>query len=443
MAKTEKEMQETIDKLKSKLEKKEYEIEHLKRKIAQLEKENQERLEGNEDIAKSIYKNAVACIDIFQLKNRFDGFENMFQKINNLSGENKSVSEKLLYAINEIGESQKKANDLVSEGEETLQKTNNNILNSVAVMDNLTSTTEELKRRISGIDHVLNVILEITEQTNLLALNAAIEAARAGEVGRGFAVVADEVRKLAEKTSKSASEIRDVTISVMDEMDNTAKVVSKAKNIVEDSAEGAASVAKIFSKIKYSNNIVTDLIEHQVDLTSKQKENAKELQDNVKVLYDELKKVDELAEDIEEKIFESIDETKNAWDKFSKADEEIETEILNAIIEHSTYISDLAKVLEGGAGIDLVDYTTCKFGSWFYSTEAVKQLQKYGDEVISLLGETEDYHKKIHNLSQKAISEKTDKYSEKVFSTIDEITKNTEKLVNILTKIYMIVATKK
>ncbi|WP_234697190.1 CZB domain-containing protein [Nitrosophilus alvini] len=116
---------------------------------------------------------------------------------------------------------------------------------------------------------------------------------------------------------------------------------------------------------------------------------------------------------------------------------------MNAIIEHSTYISDLAKVLEGGAGIDLVDYTTCKFGSWFYSTEAVKQLQKYGDEVISLLGETEDYHKKIHNLSQKAISEKTDKYSEKVFSTIDEITKNTEKLVNILTKIYMIVATKK
>src|SRR4029077_9217691 len=84
-----------------------------------------------------------------------------------------------------------------------------------------------LARRVSEIDHIVELINDIADQTNLLALNAAIEAARAGDAGRGFAVVADEVRRLAERSKTSAAEITKLVAGTQVESDETVRGLEK------------------------------------------------------------------------------------------------------------------------------------------------------------------------------------------------------------------------
>lgn len=104
---------------------------------------------------------------------------------------------------------------------------------AVAAKDSLTS--------IKNISDKISIINDIAFQTNILALNAAVEAARAGEHGRGFAVVAAEVRKLAERSKLAANEIVDLAkssvqvteeagklmISILPEIEKTAKLVQE------------------------------------------------------------------------------------------------------------------------------------------------------------------------------------------------------------------------
>lgn len=418
-------------------------IKELEKELKNTKKELElDWIEAAPEIAQATFNASIVKTGVFRFKNRFSELKDGLESVTKKSDENLKYAQELLDSINQVEEAQKTTNDYIEEGEETLNKTNHDIIESVKAMDNLTKTTEELKRRISGIDHVLNVILEITEQTNLLALNAAIEAARAGEVGRGFAVVADEVRKLAEKTSKSAGEIREVTVSVMDEMDNTSKVVNHAKSIVEDSAEGASNVSKIFKKIKDNSNSVTNLISKQVDLTKKQETNTKSLSEDIEEINEELNQVRELSSRIGRQILEAVDFSKNGYDILAKDFDATYTKILNAISDHAVFITETTKVLDEISNKELTDFTSCRFGKWFYSNEAFDELRKYGDEVITLLKDIEPLHKDVHNLAFEAVRLKKENRSDELFETLNRLAKVANELVSNLMKIYIIVSTK-
>ncbi len=414
------------------------------KKLDALLKMDKERwIQSGGKLSEAIFNAALVKTGVYRFKNRFNKFNASFQKITDTSKESLKTTETIMQSIKEIEEAQKETTDHIEHGEMILNKTNQDILESVKAMDNLTKTTEELKRKISGIDHVLNVILEITEQTNLLALNAAIEAARAGEVGRGFAVVADEVRKLAEKTSKSASEIREVTISVMDEMDNTAKVVTNAKTIVEDSAEGASGVLKTFHKIKQTSSNVTSLIKRQIEYTNMQKDNIHTFSEEIQKLNEDLKQAQELASITGARIISTIDYMKDGIEKCSEFTKDAPvTLLLDAIKSHSVYITNVAKLLEGYENISLKDFTSCDFGRWFYSGEAFKALRGYGNEVIALLEGTEEYHKAVHNIAQELIRLKKEHREDEVFLKFQELADAANTLVKELMKIYAIVAAK-
>ena len=398
---------------------------------------------SGDKLAEAIFNAALVKTGIYRFKNRFSKFNESFEKITRTSQESLKITDTIMQSIDEIEKAQKEATNEIENGEQILNRTNQDIIDSVKAMDNLTKTTEELKRKISGIDHVLNVILEITEQTNLLALNAAIEAARAGEVGRGFAVVADEVRKLAEKTSKSAGEIREVTISVMDEMDNTAKVLNNAKTVVEDSAEGASVVLKTFHKIKQSNTNVTRLIDRQIEYTNQQKEHIYTFSDEIKQLNHDLNEARELANVTGLRILTTIDTMKLAIDKCSENEQdEAVTKILQAISAHSLFITNVAKVMEGYEDITIKDYTSCDFGKWYYSGQARKDLLAYGDEVIAILEGIEEIHKEVHNAAFELLRLKRENRRDEIYNVFQKLADVASQLVKELTKIYAIIAAK-
>ncbi|WP_026527597.1 methyl-accepting chemotaxis protein [Butyrivibrio sp. VCD2006] len=90
--------------------------------------------------------------------------------------------------------------------------------------------------KVSQINELTNVILDIASQTNLLALNASIEAARAGEAGKGFAVVAEEISALAENSRQTAGNIQvisnEVTSAVKSLSNNALEVIDFINNTV-------------------------------------------------------------------------------------------------------------------------------------------------------------------------------------------------------------------
>jgi methyl-accepting chemotaxis protein len=61
---------------------------------------------------------------------------------------------------------------------------------------------------------------DINERISLMAFNALLEAARAGEAGKGFQVIAEELRRLADRSSKSAGEVKKLFAEISNKLSN-------------------------------------------------------------------------------------------------------------------------------------------------------------------------------------------------------------------------------
>ncbi len=102
-------------------------------------------------------------------------------------------------------------------------------------IDDAVKASIENSNQIHQIGELTGDILGIANTTNLLALNASIEAARAGEAGKGFAVVAEEIRVLADRSKETANNIQEISIRVIESVEELAKNATNLLDFVNTS----------------------------------------------------------------------------------------------------------------------------------------------------------------------------------------------------------------
>uniref|UniRef100_UPI0040567DD0 methyl-accepting chemotaxis protein n=1 Tax=Agathobacter sp. TaxID=2021311 RepID=UPI0040567DD0 len=117
----------------------------------------------------------------------------------------------------------------------------------------------EQSKKAERILDLTQDILEIAEQTNLLALNASIEAAHAGDAGRGFAIVAAEINKLAASTRTTASEITEISSTVLNAVTQLAEEAAKVVEFMKDKTMGSYSeLVEVGHKYQGDSKIMFD-----------------------------------------------------------------------------------------------------------------------------------------------------------------------------------------
>lgn len=195
-------------------------------------------------------KNQAVLSSAMQAKNSVQGLDDNIQDTTATTQE-LSAGIQEIYAstveINQISQSMiSSSKTVIEKSEKGLNKAMHSKTNSQKLKQKAIDSNEESKKlyekikqelfdAIESSKSVMQIkslsenIIKITEQTNLLALNASIEAARAGEHGKGFAVVASEMTKLANNSKTAASEIKNISIIVIN---STSKLSEASENML-------------------------------------------------------------------------------------------------------------------------------------------------------------------------------------------------------------------
>ena len=154
-------------------------------------------------------------------------------------------------------------------------------------------------------------IMEIADQTNLLALNASIEAARAGEAGKGFAVVADEITKLAASSGATASQIKEISNTVITAVSDLANEANNVVSFMKERTIGSyTELVAVGRKYQDDSKIMFDKMQDFAHV-------SKELLDQVKDSNQSVEAINNAAQESVKGISDRTDNVANISEHMS------------------------------------------------------------------------------------------------------------------------------
>lgn len=232
--------------------------------------------------AAALQLNTVATTTAQGAADQHKGVDSVAAAMNELHTSNQEVA----HSAQQAAEVAINAHQYSKTGIDVVSTSSSELQALLTLLDNTSSSAQELANDAQAIGSVLDVIRGIAEQTNLLALNAAIEAARAGEQGRGFAVVADEVRTLATRTQSSTNEIEQIIGNLQTRANEVSQALTQTREQSTNTAKHADDVAQTLSLISNQVTQIRELNQHIAEASSQQTLATEEININLSQLIE-------------------------------------------------------------------------------------------------------------------------------------------------------------